>query len=88
MPHKEISIVMDAILKRALMFLRDSVRSPSTSQISLDPFEIPVGKLCFLLHPSSHNYEIRSLVTTPYVVSYWNVLDQIDWKSVFEIHNN
>ncbi len=55
--------------------------------MSLDPFEIPVGKLCFLSHPSSRNYKIRSrfqkeLVTTPYVVSYWkNVVDQIDWIS-------
>ncbi len=41
-------------------------------------------ELCFLSHPSSCNYKIRSLVTTPYVLSYWkNVVDQIDWKKVW-----
>ncbi len=40
----------------------------------------------FLSHPSSRNYKIRSLVTTPYVVSYWkNVVDQIDWKKVWTL---
>ncbi len=88
---KEFSIVMDAIPKGVVMLLRDFVRSPSTLPISLDPFEIPVGKLCFLSHPSSRNYKIRSLfqkelVTTPYVVSYWkNVVDHIDWKKVWTL---
>ncbi len=82
--HKEFSTVMDAIPKGAVMLLRNYVKSSNTLPISLDPFEIPVGKLCFLSHPSSRNYKIRSLfqkelVTTPYVLSYWkNFVDQID----------
>lgn len=88
---KEFSIVMDAVPKGAIMLLRDSVRSTSTSSISLGPFEFPVGKLCFLSHPSSRNYKIRSLfqkelVTTPYVMSYWkNFVDHIDWKKVWSL---
>ncbi len=87
-PHKEFSIVMDAIPKGAVMLLRDSVRSPSTLPISLNPFEIPVGKRCFLSHPSSRirSFFQKKLVTTPYVLSYWkNVVDQINWRKVWTL---
>lgn len=88
---KEFSIVMDAIPKGAVMLLKDSVRSSNTFPTTLDPFELPIGKLCFLSHPSSRNNRIRSLfqkelVTIPYVASNGkNMIDHIDWKKVWTL---
>jgi len=87
---KEFSIVMDAIPNGVVMLLKDFVRSSDTFP-QLDPFEHPIGKLCFLSNKSSLNIRIRSLfqkelVTIPYVASNWmNLFDHIDWKKVWTL---